>query len=154
MRNSALQRKQLEIVFSRLRQIENSPPPKGWLHAIRHALEMPLKTMAKKLGYSIQGAKDLEMREANGNVTLNTLREAAEAMDCSMIYFIVPKKPLDATLDSVARMLADKTTKEISNSMALEGQQTTLLEQKEARNILVDKLKNDPKKIWRGLHEI
>ncbi len=110
--------------------------------------------MAKKLGYSIQGAKDLEMREANGNVTLNTLREAAEAMDCNLMYFIVPKKPLDATLDSVARMLADKTTKDISNSMALEGQQTTQVEQKEARNMLVDKLKNDPKKIWRGLSEI
>jgi predicted DNA-binding mobile mystery protein A len=154
MRNSPLQRKQLEVVFSKLRQIENSTPPKGWLHAIRHALEMPLKTMSKKLGYSIRGAKDLEMREANGNVTLNTLREAAEAMDCRLIYFIVPKQPLDETLDLAANELADKMTGNISNSMALEGQQTTRSEQNEARKMLVDKLMNNPKKIWRGLYEV
>jgi predicted DNA-binding mobile mystery protein A len=154
MQNSPLQRKQLEAVFSKLRQFENAPPPKGWLHAIRHALEMPLKRMSKKLGYSMQGAKDLEMREANGNVTLNTLREAAEAMDCILIYAIVPKKSLDATLDVAANELADQMTGSVSNSMALEGQQTTLQQQSEARKMLIDKLKNDPKKIWRGLGEI
>ena len=151
MKNTPLQRKQLEVVFSELRQLNIQPPLMGWFHAIRHAFEMPLKTMAKKLGQTIQGAKDLELREANGSVTLRTLREAAEAMDCSLIYFIVPKEPLDVMLDSVAQMLADKMTRNVSTSMTLEGQQTTHVEQDEARRILVSKLKDDPKRIWRGL---
>ncbi len=154
MKNSPLQRKQLEVVFSKLRQIDYALPAKGWMHAIRHSLEMPLKTMSKKLGYSVQGAKDLEIREANGSVTLNTLREAAEAMDCKLIYFIVPKKLLDETLESAASELANKMTTTVSTSMALEGQQTTHPEQHAARKILVDKLMSDPKKIWRGLYEV
>jgi predicted DNA-binding mobile mystery protein A len=153
MKNTPLQRKQLEVVFSQLRQLNIQPPLSGWLHAIRHAFEMPLKTVAKKLGQTIQGAKDLEVREANGNVTLKTLREAAEAMNCHLIYFIVPNEPLDVILDSAAQMLADKMTRSVSRSMTLEGQQTTTAEQNEARRILADKLKGDPKRIWRGLNE-
>jgi len=150
MRNSRLQRKQLESVFSAARALEIQVPRSGWLYAIRSALEMPLKTIAKRLGITVQGAKDLEMREANGNVTLNKLRQAAEALNCRLVYVLIPNEPLETMLETAANSFADNMMKDVSNSMSLEGQATTSAHQQDAKDQLVEELKSTPRRIWRG----
>lgn len=66
-------------------------PSKGWIRAIREALGMSLRQMASRLGTSAPGARKLEESEANGTISLKSLRRAAEALDCIIIYALVPK---------------------------------------------------------------
>jgi predicted DNA-binding mobile mystery protein A len=81
------------------------PPTSGWLRAIREALGMTGVQLAKRLRISPQSAEALEKSEATGTVQLNTLRRAAEALDCRLVYALVPKTSLEgAVSERVAQM--------------------------------------------------
>jgi predicted DNA-binding mobile mystery protein A len=149
MGNLQLQRRQLDRIFESLREISDlSVPTKGWIRAIRSALGMPLDAISKKLGMTSEGVLMLEKREAEGSITLNRLREAANALDCSLIYVIVPNKDLDSVLRGEAARTADKMIGRVSTTMSLEGQDVAEDENKELRNELIDKLIANPKLIW------
>jgi hypothetical protein len=45
---------------------------------------------------------ELERNEAEERITLATLRRAAEALDCTLVYAIVPNKPLEAMVQDAA----------------------------------------------------
>ena len=70
-----------------------------------------------------QGIVSLERSEASGKIQLNTLRRAAEAMDCIVVYALVPKTSLTEMVDRRARELALRALQRVSHSMALEDQQ-------------------------------
>lgn len=61
------------------------------LMACRKGLLLTLKTVADKLGMAVPSYHKLEWRERYGGITIRDLREAAEAMDCDLIYYIRPK---------------------------------------------------------------
>src|SRR5712671_3155759 len=75
------------------------PPPKGWVRAIRDALGMTGVQFARKLGIRPQSVDALERSEANEAIQLKTLRRAAEALDCTLVYALVP----NATLEGAVR---------------------------------------------------
>lgn len=78
--------------------------------------------LAKRLGVVPSRITALEKDEARGAVTLKTLREAAAAMDCTLIYAIVPKRPLDNLVRERARKRAVADIARVSHTMALEDQ--------------------------------
>lgn len=98
-------------------------PPKGWIRAIRDAIGMSGPQLARRLGMTAQGLVSIERSEAQGRIQLNTLRRAAEAMDCVLVYALVPQTSLDETVERRARGLALKALHRVSHSMALEDQQ-------------------------------
>ncbi len=51
---------------------------------------MTLRQLGQRLAITPQSVKDLEMREAAGNITIGRLREAAKAMDMKLVYGFVP----------------------------------------------------------------
>ena len=53
----------------------------------------------------------------------DTLRRAAEAMDCVVVYALVPRTSLNEMVDQRARALALEAIQRVSHSMALEDQQ-------------------------------
>jgi len=55
-------------------------------------------------------------------VSLNTLRRAADALECDLVYVLVPRRPLDETVKRRARALAEAGVARTSHSMRLEGQ--------------------------------
>src|SRR5258707_8758655 len=73
-----------------------TPPARGWIKAVREALGMSTAQLAKRLRIKQPSVIALEKSEAKGTIELATLRRVAEALDCTLVYTLVPKKPLDA----------------------------------------------------------
>jgi transcriptional regulator with XRE-family HTH domain len=46
----------------------------------------------------------LEQSEAKGTIELATLRRVAEALDCTLVYALVPNRPLEQTVRDRARL--------------------------------------------------
>jgi len=99
-------------------------PPKGWIRAIRDALGMTGVQFAAKLGVRPQSVDALEKSEANGSIKLDTLRRAAEALDCTVVYALVPNKSLEEMVRSRARTIAMRDLGRVSHTMKLEAQGT------------------------------
>ncbi len=97
--------------------------PKGWVRAIRDAIGMTGKQLGGRVGMTPQAVASLERSEAKGKIQINTLRRAAEAMDCVLVYALVPRTSLTEMVDHRARQLALQALLRVSHSMALEDQQ-------------------------------
>ena len=100
------------------------PPPKGWIRAIRDAIGMTGGQLASRLGVRPQTIDAIEKSEAAGSIQLNTLRRAAEALDCALVYALVPRTSLDSTVNQRARKIAVRDLQRVAHTMKLEAQTT------------------------------
>ena len=100
------------------------PPKEGWLHMIRQALGMTAPQLGERIGITRQGVGDLEEREQEGTVTLAALRQAADAMNCDLVYAIVPRKSLTEVLSQQAKRKATEEVDRVAHTMRLENQGT------------------------------
>jgi predicted DNA-binding mobile mystery protein A len=62
---------------------------------MRDALGMSSYQLAKRMGVSQTRIRQFEGAEGDGSIRLATLRRAAEAMDCRLVYGLVPTAPLE-----------------------------------------------------------
>jgi predicted DNA-binding mobile mystery protein A len=115
---------QQEKALAPWRELPRQQPPGGWLRAIRNALGMTTRQLAKLAGVSQAAVADAERTEARGDITLATLRRYANAMDCDLLYALVPRRPLEDVIEERADMLAHEQVLRVRHSMALENQQT------------------------------
>ena len=99
-------------------------PPKGWVRAIRDAIGMTGVQFAKRLGIRPQSVEALEKSEANGSIQLKTLRRAAEALDCKLVYALVPNTSLEGAVRERARKIAKRDLDRVAHTMKLEAQGT------------------------------
>jgi len=83
-----------------------APPVRGWIKAIREALGMSSTQLAKRIGVKQPSVIGMEHSEARGTIELATLRRVAEALDCTLIYALVPKTPLETVVQGRARCRA------------------------------------------------
>ena len=97
-------------------------PPKGWVRAIRDALGMSGAQLARRMGITPQSLNGLEQSEASETIRLETLRRAAAALDCQLVYALVPNKPLEDMVAERARAKALEAIGGVSHSMAMEDQ--------------------------------
>jgi predicted DNA-binding mobile mystery protein A len=97
-------------------------PSRGWIRAIREALGITTTQLAKRLGIAQPSVIGLEKAEASKAITLETLERAARALDCMLVYALVPRKPLEAMVQERAREAASERLRAISHSMTLEDQ--------------------------------
>ena len=97
-------------------------PPAGWVRAIRDSLGLTAVQLARRLGMRPSSVADLEKNEAEGRITLATLRRAAEAMDCTLIYALAPKKPLRSMVAEAALAAAERELAASLHTMELEAQ--------------------------------
>ena len=97
-------------------------PAFGWIKAFREALGMTTAQLAKRLGVTQPSVVGLEKAEASKTITLKTLERAAHALDCTLVYALVPRKPLESLVQERALQTARKRLHTISHSMALENQ--------------------------------
>ena len=65
-----------------------------WLRSARKAQGLKGVELAKKLGVSPARVSVIERDEANGTLTLNTMESTAQALDCELVYLLIPKKSL------------------------------------------------------------
>jgi predicted DNA-binding mobile mystery protein A len=99
-------------------------PPKGWVRAIRDALGMAGVQFAKRLKIRPQSVEALEKSEANESIQLKTLRRAAEALDCTLVYALVPNTSLEGAVRESARKIAMRDLGRVAHTMKLEAQGT------------------------------
>ncbi|MBY0245310.1 MAG: mobile mystery protein A [Sphingobacteriaceae bacterium] len=127
MGKKSLQLAQLNSKMQAIASIKKiSPPPSGWIKALRNTLGMTLQQLGNKLSVTKQSVADLERREKEGAITIKTLREAANALEMELVYGFVPKHgSLEALVDQKAKELAYKIVMRTANTMKLEDQENS-----------------------------
>jgi len=73
-------------------------PTAGWLRPIREALGLTLAELAKRLKVTPPAVRSFELAEAKDRITLASLRRTAAAMECELVYVLVPRTGTLATL--------------------------------------------------------
>jgi predicted DNA-binding mobile mystery protein A len=146
----ALARKHLDRRLASLRGADDlTRPPRGWIRAIRDAIGMTTTQLAERTGVSQSRIPRIEDAEARDSITLKTLRSVAEAMDCTLVYALVPNRPLDELLRERAQSIADKQLSRTNHTMKLENQALEPRELKAERERLVnDLISGDPRRLW------
>jgi predicted DNA-binding mobile mystery protein A len=99
-------------------------PPRGWVRAIRDALGMSGPQLGARMGVRPQSVETIEKSEAAGTIQLKTLRRAAEALDCTLVYALVPNTSLEEMVDAHAREIATRELNRVAHTMRLEAQET------------------------------
>jgi len=134
-------RHQLDKRLNSLRDSDTfTRPPRGWIKAIREALGMTTAQLGKRLGVSQPRAVKIENAETKGSITLDSLERAAHALDCRLVYALVPRKPLDELVAERAERLAKKRLKSTSHSMALEAQSVATEDEQEQLKLMIRSL--------------
>jgi transcriptional regulator with XRE-family HTH domain len=67
------------------------PPVGGWLRAVRQELGLAQATVAQQAGLTQQAYAQFEQGETKGTLSLGNLQRSAAAMDCELVYFLVPR---------------------------------------------------------------
>ncbi len=119
----AIPRRRLDQRFSSMKpETRYRPPPKGWVRAVRDALGMSGAQLGRRVGVTAQSVADLEKSEASGTIQLKTLRRVAEALDCVVVYALLPRSSLEDMVQGRAREIARKELVRIAHTMDLEAQ--------------------------------
>ena len=121
-KDRASARRHLDRRLNSLRGVDFARPPRGWIKAIREALGLTTRQLAGRIGVGQSRAVDIEKAETTGAITLDSLRRAARALDCELVYALVPRKPLETMVEERATALAKRRISTARHTMALEDQ--------------------------------
>jgi len=84
---------------------------------------MTLRELASGMKSSLSLAAQFEKSEAEYRITLNSLRQAADALGCDLVYALVPKQ--GTLYDLAKRRATEEATADVlavEHTMALENQ--------------------------------
>src|SRR5690349_1539160 len=102
---------------------ETPRPQRGWIRAIREVSGITIRDLAKRLHKAPSVAAHLEGSEAEYRITLASLRDAADALGCRLVYAFVPKSgSIQDLAEERARTRATENVRAVEHSMALEDQ--------------------------------
>jgi len=102
--------------------IQLDRPTHGWVRAIRDALGMSARQLAKRMHMSQAAITQLERSEVAGTIRIETLRRLADAMNCDLTYAVVPRQPLEEIVMNQARQRATRDLAAINHTMLFENQ--------------------------------
>jgi predicted DNA-binding mobile mystery protein A len=87
----------------------------------------------------------MEQSEAKGTIELATLRRVAEALDCTLVYALVPNKPLETIVRDRARILLRRRAP-VEHSMLLEDQAVSAKESQARLDEFIRE--TNPSRLW------
>lgn len=112
-----------DIVNRAARQLDGLVvPQEGWLRTVRNSLNMSGAQLARRMSVTRALISNTEKAELSGGVTLKSMQQMAEAMNCRFVYAIVPEHDIE---DVIAKRARDKATEQVKATtihMALEDQ--------------------------------
>jgi predicted DNA-binding mobile mystery protein A len=151
-KKKTIQKRIVQQKLDQLSKLNEPMPPSGWVKAIRGSLGLSIRQLADRVGVGHGSINQLEKREPKKRVTLESLENAARAMDCKVVYAIVPQES-GATLDDIIRnkaiAAASKILKEVSHTMKLEAQGTSNKQvQNEIKRIANQLIESADNRIW------
>lgn len=121
-------------------------PSNGWLKAVRGALGINTRQLAKRCGLHHSTILRIEKNEAQNKISIESLKKFASAMDCQLVYAIVPKTKynnLEEIIDKQAMLHARKLIKKVSHTMQLENQGISFKEIQNQTKKLANTLKDE-----------
>ena len=111
---------------------------------------MTTAQLAQRLGVSQPRVVGIEKAEMTSAVTLETLERAAHALDCRLVYTLLPRKPLETLVEERAILLAKRRLATTRHSMALEGQNVDEAdEQEQIRRMARQLLEKPGSALWK-----
>ncbi|MFZ0746557.1 MAG: helix-turn-helix domain-containing protein [Terracidiphilus sp.] len=101
-------RRELDEVALGFRLAHATPDrPEGWLKPVRQAIGISTEEVGRRMGVSKWAIYGLEKSEKEARIMLGTLRRAAEAMDCDLVYALVPREGTLAEMAARRRAAAE-----------------------------------------------
>lgn len=143
-------RRQLDATLAGFGEVKSMQlPAKGWIRAVREALGMSGKQLAVRLQVSQPRVHKLEQGEPSGALTLKTMRQVAEALDCVFVYALVPRSSLEETVRTQAGAVAAERLQRVAHTMLLEAQGLSSEEQQASLNAAIEELvRETPRDLW------
>jgi len=93
---------------------------------------MSQAVLAERLGVSPAAVNKLERAELHGGITTGKLAEVASALDCTLVYVLMPNSTLESTVRTQAQTVAARLLGYAARTMALEAQDIDDDRQREA----------------------
>lgn len=144
-----LQLRQLDMTLDKWRDCHlPARPSVGWLRAIRKTLGMSSSALARRVHLSDSAIRKLEQSEADGVITLASLRRLAEALDCELQYALVPKKPLKEMMSERALEVAREQVGVVAHHMSLESQSVDDEITRAQIEEIAEQLLRKPRELW------
>lgn len=131
---------QLDQILDRFRVLENAPMPKiGWVRTVRLTLGMSMRQLGERMGVTAQAVAQMEERESQGAVTMESLQSAAHAMDMKLVYALLPQ---EGTLESMIEARALELAREmvLSEMKDLPASDREIMTQRLEKNVLAKAL--------------
>ncbi len=117
---------QVERRLKKLRKVViDSQVTTGWIYYMRQALSLTLDNLSKLSKLSLASIQQMEKRETEGRITIDTLKKLAHSMECEFIYAFVPQKEIKTILFEQAHKKAKKIIQNADTHMMLEDQKVT-----------------------------
>jgi predicted DNA-binding mobile mystery protein A len=98
----------------------------SWIDYVRSGLGMSLVQLAKRVGVTQSTISTSIKMEKEGRITINKLREIADAMNCDLVYEFVPRIKLENIIYEQAIKKTKSLMDETENHMSLEDQRVEL----------------------------
>lgn len=108
---------------------------------------MPLAELGRRLGVTPQAVAQMESSENAGTIRVDTLRRVADALDCTLVYAIVPRSSLEETVDRRATEVAVGLVAHARRTMHLEDQSGGDADEQRLLRELTEQVKRSPR-LW------
>jgi predicted DNA-binding mobile mystery protein A len=143
-------KKQLQRNVNATRDIADTWQPEiGWIRTVRQALGMTAAQLARRLQLSAAAVTQMERKERPGEITIKQLNKAAAALNCRVVYALVPEKRVEELVEARVKRKAEALLSRVNASMPLENQGLSDKERGEALqqkiNTMID---NPPRDLW------
>jgi predicted DNA-binding mobile mystery protein A len=108
---------------------------------------MSANEMAQRMGVIQQNVFQFEKSEINDRIQLRTLRQAADALNCDLVYVLLPRTSLEDAVKTQARRKAEGILAPVAHHSRLEDQSLSPDEMQAQLDELADKFV-DRRGLW------
>jgi len=112
------------LMFTPLKSVIH--PKEGWVKTIRKSIKMSFRQLGDRLQMTPQGVMNLEKREKEGSITINSLKEVGRALEMDLVYgFISKHDSLEEMIEVRAKEIAIEIVSRTHQNMKLGNQGNT-----------------------------
>lgn len=142
-------RQQAQELADQTLGLQITQPKAGWIHTLRVALGMTGPQLGERLGVKKARISQMEHMEAEGRITLQQLRKAANALGCELVIAFQPRESAEAIIARQARKKAALLMGETDLHMRLEKQGLDNDRyEKELKRIAEEFIRQMPRDLW------
>ena len=112
-----------QMIINSLRENYKPSQLEGrFVMAMRKNLGMTIKELSERLKISPATVQQMEKRESKGNITIESMKKLAEAMNCEFHYVLIPKTDPNEFILNEAKKKAKLLLNDTQLHMELEDQ--------------------------------